>query len=187
MNKLEKSCTRCKEVLAISEFHIRSDSGTLSSYCNACKKILTKESTLRWSRRNREKLAKKSREYYSRNKEKCLHAGYAYYQKNKELFRARGKAWRKANPEVVVAQGAKKREILRKATTNNPVKRKDIYERDKGICWLCKKYISFNDFQTDHVIPLSKGGLHDPANIKVSCGPCNQRKFNRIISEAASL
>ena len=35
----------------------------------------------------------------------------------------------------------------------------------------------------DHMIPRSKGGTKDPANIVPACEECNQRKSNRPIWE----
>jgi 5-methylcytosine-specific restriction endonuclease McrA len=42
-------------------------------------------------------------------------------------------------------------------------------------CWICKLTAS----ETDHVIPLSKGGSNWPANLRPICKQCNVRKGNK--------
>lgn len=41
---------------------------------------------------------------------------------------------------------------------------------------LCQRCRSPEALQFDHVLPLSKGGLHHPTNIQRLCRPCNERK-----------
>lgn len=62
------------------------------------------------------------------------------------------------------------------------VNRAEIIERDKGRCWICKKYVAKSLIHLDHVIPLSKGGAHHPSNVKVACKSCNEWKGDRIIT-----
>jgi hypothetical protein len=48
-----------------------------------------------------------------------------------------------------------------------------VWARDGGRCTDCG---STNEIQYDHVIPVSRGGSNEPANIQILCGPCNRRK-----------
>lgn len=48
-----------------------------------------------------------------------------------------------------------------------------VWIRDQGRCCHCG---NTSELQFDHVIPLSKGGSSDPANLQILCGPCNRRK-----------
>lgn len=36
------------------------------------------------------------------------------------------------------------------------------------------------DLTTDHIVPRSKGGTNDPANLRVLCRSCNSSKGNRF-------
>lgn len=47
------------------------------------------------------------------------------------------------------------------------------YERDGYVCRRCG---SDRLLSIDHVIPLSKGGLHHPINFQTLCLPCNVKK-----------
>jgi 5-methylcytosine-specific restriction endonuclease McrA len=55
----------------------------------------------------------------------------------------------------------------------------DIRERHKYRCHWCKK--KFKRLTQDHVIPLSKGGLHVKENVVPSCLSCNSARGNRLL------
>jgi len=47
------------------------------------------------------------------------------------------------------------------------------------LCYICSNPTERKDRTADHVIPLSKGGPHSAANLKMACRGCNSRKGNR--------
>jgi len=60
------------------------------------------------------------------------------------------------------------------------VRRREIYERDSGICYICNSKIEFSKYQADHIIPISRGGEHTKENLAVTCSRCNQVKGTKI-------
>lgn len=80
-----------------------------------------------------------------------------------------------------------RRRALKKATaTGEPVLFAEIAERDRWRCSLCKKVVNpavkWPDPKSpslDHVVPLSKGGAHDPSNVALAHLGCNTAKNNR--------
>ncbi len=58
----------------------------------------------------------------------------------------------------------------------------DIIARDGLACYLCGKNPAKKP-SIEHVIPLSRGGSHTLANVRVACCGCNSRKHNRLLSE----
>lgn len=62
--------------------------------------------------------------------------------------------------------------------------RKNIYEHYKHTCCYCGVKFSTHDLNLDHVMPKSRGGKSDWANIVTSCIECNSRKDNRTPEEA---
>lgn len=80
-----------------------------------------------------------------------------------------------------------RRKALKKgASTGAPVRMTEIAERDRWRCHLCgtrvgKKIVwpHPRSPSLDHVVPLSKGGIHDPANVALAHLGCNTAKNNR--------
>jgi 5-methylcytosine-specific restriction endonuclease McrA len=69
-----------------------------------------------------------------------------------------------------------------------PVDHAAIWERDRGICWICEDPVDpalawphpmSRTF--DHVIPMSKGGPHVASNIAVAHNRCNKSKQDKIL------
>ena len=65
-----------------------------------------------------------------------------------------------------------------------PFSRRNVLIRDERICQYCGREVSLSEFQLDHVIPRSRGGLSTWENLVTSCMRCNRRKANRLPSEA---
>ena len=62
-----------------------------------------------------------------------------------------------------------------------------LYKRDKGICKLCGKPVFYvDDIQSDeypsidHIIPISKGGLHQWDNVQLAHRGCNTEKGDEL-------
>ena len=63
-----------------------------------------------------------------------------------------------------------------------------LFARDDYCCMYCGRHRSElrgRQFLTrDHVLPISRGGGNTWENVVTSCSPCNNRKGNRLPSEA---
>lgn len=71
-----------------------------------------------------------------------------------------------------------------------------LYKRDRGLCHICGLACSWDDYivdsnqkqcgewypSIDHVIPLSKGGLHSWNNVKLAHRRCNSIKSDKILA-----
>ncbi len=57
-----------------------------------------------------------------------------------------------------------------------PAMRRAAYERQDGICPVCKKHYEFDGMEADHITPWSKGGKTDAANCRMLCLEDNRRK-----------
>jgi len=64
-------------------------------------------------------------------------------------------------------------------------KRKEVYERDGGVCGYCRTPIEWSDYHCDHVEPVSKGGSSAIDNLRASCRPCNLSKAAKPLAEWA--
>ena len=54
--------------------------------------------------------------------------------------------------------------------------KKAAYERQKGVCPICKKHFQYDEMAGDHIKPWSKGGLTIPENCQMLCKSCNSKK-----------
>jgi 5-methylcytosine-specific restriction endonuclease McrA len=67
-----------------------------------------------------------------------------------------------------------------KTRVQGVARRREIYERDAGTCYICKKPLNLADVHLDHLIPVAKNGNSDANNLAVSCGFCNRSRGTRI-------
>ena len=57
--------------------------------------------------------------------------------------------------------------------------RRGAYERQNGICPVCKKHFDMTGMEADHITPWSKGGKTDTDNCQMLCAEDNRAKGNR--------
>lgn len=109
--------------------------------------------------------------------EKTVRLAYRQKYKHTEVYKANKKVWR--NKRKALERGAKVAENV------NPDL---ILERDKYRCYICgiktpkKLRGTYEDSapEVDHIIPLSKGGLHVESNLRCACRKCNGLKSDRV-------
>lgn len=91
--------------------------------------------------------------------------------------RERNKKYRKENPEKVREWTAKRKNAKIGRLPKGTIKSKKEIQNNK--CVYCKTDISIT-FHVDHIIPLAKGGTHEPNNIQILCPTCNLRKSDKL-------
>lgn len=57
-----------------------------------------------------------------------------------------------------------------------PIDKALLWELEAGICGICQLPCDASNWHMDHIIPLSKGGLHAYHNVQVAHPFCNQSK-----------
>jgi hypothetical protein len=50
------------------------------------------------------------------------------------------------------------------------------YEKQNGICPICKEHFEINEMEGDHITPWSEGGKTQPDNLQMLCKNCNRTK-----------
>lgn len=53
------------------------------------------------------------------------------------------------------------------------------YERQKGICPICKQHYAIEEMEGDHITPWVEGGKTDTANLQMLCKDCNRHKSSK--------
>tara|TARA_Y100000588_G_scaffold160802_1_gene174853 strand:+ start:878 stop:1408 length:531 start_codon:yes stop_codon:yes gene_type:complete len=127
----------------------------------------TPEKRSEYNKRYRKANAEKIAEYRKANAEKEKARQAKYRKANAEKIRADVKAYAKANPGKRAANQAKRRALIKKQTPS----------------WYCHAtvteiYETAAEFgyQVDHIVPLSKGGLHSHENLQLLTPAENQSK-----------
>jgi 5-methylcytosine-specific restriction endonuclease McrA len=83
--------------------------------------------------------------------------------------------WAKNNPiKKNIAAHRRRARQLGQFVEN--VDRQAVFEMHGGMCGICEEFIQ-GKFHVDHVIPLSKGGLHCYANVQPAHPNCNRKKW----------
>lgn len=58
-----------------------------------------------------------------------------------------------------------------------------IYNKAKGHCAICGKFVPCDEYTIDHIIPISKGGTDDESNLQCCCLICNRMKQDILPEE----
>ncbi|GAI65257.1 unnamed protein product [marine sediment metagenome] len=67
----------------------------------------------------------------------------------------------------------------------SPTKRECVIIRDDFHCQYCGKEIkNADDYEMDHIIPVTKGGKDNYLNLVAACRQCNQKKLDKTPQEA---
>ena len=57
--------------------------------------------------------------------------------------------------------------------------KRETYEKQAGICPICKKYFEIEQMEADHITPWCEGGKTSAENCQMLCKECNRRKSNK--------
>lgn len=80
----------------------------------------------------------------------------------------------------------KRRAIKRDAFVQD-IDRDLILEVSGGVCYLCGWELDIDDWQLEHIIPLSRGGKHAYHNVAASCSPCNLGKSYKDLVQVCTM
>lgn len=57
--------------------------------------------------------------------------------------------------------------------------KREVYERQDGVCPLCGKHFEISEMEADHIIPWSRGGKTFIDNCQMLCRTCNRLKSDK--------
>ena len=133
---------------------------------------MTTENSMRirlWRQANLEYVRAYARADYVRTRESRLAKKREYYQK---ILKARNRT----------EEGRLKERIKKENRRGLGYVAEDdwraILEHYGHACAYCRVQVGL---EMDHIIPLSKGGLHNSANIVPACKPCNASRGNHSV------
>jgi 5-methylcytosine-specific restriction endonuclease McrA len=135
------------------------------------------------------------KQFYAEHRERRKHLSSEWYHANAEYALKRQKVYDakrlQEQPEHVRAIGrrtASKRRALQVAAFVENVDPRVVFDRDKGVCGICKMIVDrASRWEIDHIIPLSKGGAHSYENSQLTHSKCNRSKSAKIPSGQPTL
>jgi 5-methylcytosine-specific restriction endonuclease McrA len=192
--RMDKQCTVCLQTKPLSEFY-RSKVIYYMSHCKECDHI--KCAKYRKTDGGKRAYARGSKKWgKTTNGRSHLRAAWnkyhktengkakAYLYEQKDRVKAKRSAWKRSESGKVSAANyahGRRRCINISGYKLTVLDWYKIKEHYKNCCAYCKN--EFDKLTIDHVVPLSRGGLHEYDNIVPSCGPCNRSKGKKLLSE----
>ena len=61
----------------------------------------------------------------------------------------------------------------------NPKQKREAYERQRGVCPVCKEHFEFEEMEADHITPWHEGGRTSAVNCQMLCREDNRRKSGK--------
>lgn len=184
-----KSCRLCGKEKHLDEFQKRKK-GSLDGHYNTCRECRNAhqrkyQKTQRANPAYRERGLQRKRELRAdpvfREKERAKGREYARKRRQDPHYRAYirdyCREWHKRNPGKSKEYSAKR--YRRAGTHSTALERAEIYERDGGKCHLCKRRVSKNRFELDHLVPVSAGGKNERSNLALAHVSCNRKRHVR--------
>lgn len=160
----------------------------------------------RWMRENKHRMPGYQKKYAQSAKGKAARAAAnrRYMERNREKVRAANSAWLASHPEYSKARAKRRwgneesrekqrgynqlceqrRRVAEKAPGEEALTTeqwREIKTRFEGRCAYCFTLVAKPEI--DHVIPVSRGGLHVASNVAPACRWCNRSKSGRDLME----
>jgi len=147
--------------------------------CDKCRsknqKIINRRKHDKYINANKEKYKKAKKRYDKKYYEKVKNT--KHYRK---ITRICSKKYRENNREKISIIKHKRRS-MEKQTDITVEWLKQLKENTNGICKICECEMTEenhhpNQYNLDHIIPISKGGKHIKNNVRYICRTCNMKK-----------
>ena len=112
----------------------------------------------------------------------------AYQRKYKEEHKEERKAYFRhyyQEHKEEMMQKSNDRRLLRRAIkitgSGEPIDRVGLYQRDRGMCGICRKRVARSQMSIDHIVPISRGGTHTWDNVQLAHTECNRRRNDGLL------
>ena len=166
-----KICNVCKESKSLELFSPNKRTSTgRQGRCKVCIAAIMRERRAQNPEAHRASIKRSTERHY----EKKLARNQLYRLQNPDKVKQWKKKDRQINKARILADNAKRRSVL--AGDNSPKIRQLYALRD-----FYRSMSLGENFHVDHIVPLSKGGLHSFKNLQVIPAICNLRKGATIL------
>ena len=188
-------CVRCEMEYRSSRKHLdRETSNRAQRKRREAEKQKIREAQTKWAEANPEKVKQlektrleairqkrraQGRKWRDENPQKVREAQRKYRESHPEVYREATKKYYLANPEVKRAL-ERKRKARKHDNSIFYISTKELKRLYAGPCSYCG---SSGEMTLDHVVPISRGGVHGVSNLVPACNPCNSSKGQKVLIE----
>ncbi len=148
--------------------------------CDECKSRARAAVTARYRDKHRQELQAKGRDYQTLRRRTDPEFAESQRERIRILTRLEPEYLREIRQRSYWKHVESRRERRREHQVRH---RMVIYERDGGRCHICGVDVPLDEFEIDHIVPVSRGGTSDPMNLSTSHRDCNRRKATRLMAE----
>lgn len=186
-----RTCRKCGVELIVGNNWSKGASLKPDCICRSCKTAASRKwveanperaaaTKAAWTEANRDRLKQLSRNWQEQNREKTRVSSAKWRDANPEKRKATTARYRAANPDRELINAANRRARLRSALHPDRCDLK-IAAMYRLAAFLTARFAT--PYHVDHVVPLSKGGLHHQDNLVVMRGDYNCAKGAKIIPD----
>lgn len=134
----------------------------------------------RWAEANYERKRENLRRWRGANREHSREYARRWYETNSERAREKNRQWCKNNLDKNRYYEHTRRARKHgngEAMTSAEYREWEAAQEKK--CFYCDADLSNGSYTVDHIVPLSKGGVHQANNLCIACKPCNFSKGDK--------
>lgn len=136
------------------------------------------------------RIARETRKEANHRKDFCIVCGKEYETYNPAQKTCSKECGKK------LARAHKHKRIPKSQLVDKDITLEALYRRDSGVCYLCGEPCDWNDKtdktvgptypSIDHMVPISRGGLHAWTNVKLAHFECNWKKSDALLPSLSS-
>lgn len=178
-----KECTKCNSTLSLSNFYYQKHNDRYNSWCKQCCSIQRKQRYIN----TKEDTKLVMSEYRKLNRDTLLIKKEEYRKKNRDILASKQRLYARLNSDTVRRLSNIRKSRLRKATPSFANKESILRFYDKAKSLTMETGVRY---EVDHIIPISKGGLHYEYNLRVITMEENRKKgakMPRAIEKVSSI
>jgi 5-methylcytosine-specific restriction endonuclease McrA len=145
----------------------------------------------RYRERHAERVKESQQRWLEANPERRKEVARNFYQRNKKSENARAMKWRAENPDAARKHRMDSHyrnyesDILRMAARRAKARAFLITAKDSRriMSQPCAECGAGENLHLDHIVPISRGGLHSVGNLQMLCQRCNLSKNSQLTVE----
>jgi len=183
-------CKRCYKEWQQSDQNKESHRKASREYYQRNRKRVIKYNG-KWCRENKESCKKSCKKWYENNKKQISimsaewykNNGKQYYQDNKKRINNTCKKWKGSNKDKISDINARRRARMLNRISLLTVEEEEHIQEIYTICAFMNSNSINIKWHVDHIMPLSKGGIHHSDNLQILEAGANLRKGAKLLNE----